>query len=148
MKVEDTVLKAIIREKHSLNYGTFYFFDDFVISEINEGVVFDWDKAIEVIELGERFYGVKNYKANYISNRIHDYSVKPQDWLKFFKLDKQFKTFTVVSYRKLGFINLQIERLFYRHTIHSFDNLLQAVNYVLQSDNREPVESLSDLIEN
>ncbi|HCW65131.1 MAG TPA: hypothetical protein DG752_10725, partial [Leeuwenhoekiella sp.] len=77
MKVKNTHLIHLIREEHRFNFGSFYFFDDFIISEINEGELFEWDKAQKVLEVGEKFYKNKGSQVNYISNRVHDYSIKP-----------------------------------------------------------------------
>ena len=112
MKVCETPLVDLILEEHHFSFGSFYFFDDFIIAEINEGELFDWNKAAKVIEVGEKFYGANGNQINYISNRVHDYSIKPQDWLRYLNMRKIFKVFAVVAYRKTAIYNLVIERFF------------------------------------
>ncbi len=145
MKVKDTPLVHHIRQEHRFSFGIFYFFDDFIISEIAEGVLFDWDKALEVINLGVEYYGAETNHLNYISNRIHDYSIKPQDWLEFRGLDKRFNVFAVVTYRPKSLPSLIIERFFYKDPIHSFENLLEAVNFVRKNLELVPLQNFKEL---
>ena len=142
MRVKDTPLLQYVRETHELAYGVFYFFDNFIISEIKEGVLFDWEKALEILNLGIEFYGNETNHLNYISNRINDYSIKPQDWLKFLNMGKRFKLFAVVTYRSKSIPNLIIERFFYKDTILSFDSLFDAVNFIRKQENESSVASI------
>ena len=144
MRVEDSPLIDFIREEHRFSFGTFYFFDNFIISEINEGELFDWNKASEVIRVGQQFYGTGG-QINYISNRIHDYAIKPQDWLRFLYERQLFKTFAVVTYRKTAVYNLVIERFFYKGDIFSFDSLLEAVNFIREQNALEPANDFDKL---
>lgn len=145
MKVCDTPLINHVLQEHRFSFGVFYFFDDFIISEIAEGVLFDWDKAFEVISLGTDFYGTETNHLNYISNRINDYSIKPQDWLKFLGMGKRFNIFAAVTYRSKSIPNLIIERFFYKDTIISFDSLLEAVNFIRQKEDLVPLQSFNEL---
>lgn len=147
MRVKDTYLNGLIREEHRFEFGVFYFFDDFIISEINEGETFEWDKAFEVIKVGEQFYKNKTTKINYISNRINDYSIKPQDWLTYLNKHNIFNVFAVVTYRKTAIHNLIIERFFYKGEIFSFDSLLEAVNFIFKQENLVPVTDFKKLKE-
>ena len=145
MKVKDTHLIYLIKEEHRFNFGSFYFFDDFIISEINEGELFEWDKAQKVLEVGEKFYKNKGSQVNYISNRVHDYSIKPQDWLAYLNKRDLFKVFAVVTYRKTAIYNLVIERFFYKGEIFSFESLLEAVNFIRKGDKLDPVTDFEKL---
>lgn len=145
MRVQDTPLLQHVREKHELPFGVFYFFDNFIISEIKEGVLFEWEKAEEIINLGIQFYGNDTNHLNYISNRINDYSIKPQDWLKFLNMGKRFRQFAVVTYRAKSIPNLIIERFFYKDTILTFDSLLEAVNFIRKQEDLSPIQNFGDL---
>ncbi|MCC4214569.1 hypothetical protein [Leeuwenhoekiella parthenopeia] len=145
MRVRDTPLIHHVLEEHKLPFGVFYFFDSFIISEIAEGVLFDWEKAFTVINLGIQFYGTETNHLNYISNRINDYSIKPQDWLKFLKMGKTFKLFAAVTYREKSMLNLVIERFFYKDAILSFDSLLEAVNFIREQEELVPLQNFDEL---
>ena len=74
-----------------------------------------------MLEVGEKFYKNKGSQVNYISNRVHDYSIKPQDWLAYLNKRDLFRVFAVVTYRKTAIYNLVIERFFYKGEIFSKD---------------------------
>ncbi|SFD49138.1 hypothetical protein SAMN04489722_110144 [Algibacter lectus] len=64
-----------------LPFGTYYFCNNIVISELNEGVHFDWDKCSMMINKILEFYG-EDCKIGFISNRINNYSVDPNNWVR------------------------------------------------------------------
>jgi len=129
MLVNESNLKYELEDVYVLSTGLFYFFEDFIISEIKEGVHFNWETAQEVIELALNHYG-RDAKISYISNRVHSYSVEPQDWLKFFKSRHTLRAFAVVTYSKSGFINVLMEKLFFKSRIKTFENLHDAADWV------------------
>ncbi|MFD2828132.1 hypothetical protein ACFSYG_16765 [Leeuwenhoekiella polynyae] len=148
MKVRDTYLSNLIREEHKFDFGVFYFFDDYIISEIYEGEIFEWNKACEVIKACKQFYKKKHQKINYISNRINDYSIKPQDWLTYLNQYDLLNIFAVVIHRKTAIHNLIMERLFYKGEIFSFESLLEAVNFIHEQEDLVHVTDFKKLKEN
>ncbi len=126
MLVSESNLNNVLEDVYILDTGTYYFFEDFIISEINEGLLFDWNMAQKLINLAENHYG-KNNKVAYISNRVHSYSLVPQDWLKFFKARNSISAFAVVSYNEKEKSDILIERLFFKSKIKKFFNLNDAV---------------------
>lgn len=129
MLASELNLKYELEDVYVLSTGMFYFFEDFIVSEINEGVHFNWETAQEVIELALNHYG-RDSKISYISNRVYSYSIEPQDWLKFFKSRHTLRVFAVVTYSKSGFINVMMEKLFFKSRIKTFENLNDAVDWV------------------
>ena len=126
MRVDELNSVYNLEEVHMLPFGRFYFFDDFIISEISEGVLFDWEKAKKVIDLAYAHYG-PNPKLVYISNRIYSYSVVPQDWLKFFSNKHPLIAMAVVSKNKTSTINLMMEKLFFFSKLKKFNDLESAI---------------------
>lgn len=126
MRVDELKTEQELEEVHMLPYGSFFFFEGFIISEINEGVLFDWPKAKEVIDLAYAHYG-PNPELVYISNRIHSYSVVPQDWLKFFSNKHPLIAMAVVARNKTSTINLMMEKLFFFSKIKKFNDLNSAI---------------------
>lgn len=126
MLLIESTLHFDLEDVHILESGTFYFFEDFIVSEINEGVNFNWRQAQEVIKLAENHYGV-NAKVAYISNRHYSYSLVPQDWLTFFEARNSISAFAVVSYNKRQRSDILIERLFFKSKIKKFYDLHEAI---------------------
>lgn len=128
-KVEDSQLAQKILKKLSLPYGSFYFFEHFIVSEINEDVVFTWELAQPVINEAVEFYDNRGSKIIYLSNRIYRYSVKPVDWLKFFSYSFQLRGYAVISMSSIARRNGKLESLFIPSKFNTFDNIDDAVNW-------------------
>jgi len=130
-RVEDSELALEILKKLSLPYGNFYFFEHFIVSEINEDVLFTWELAQPIINEAVEFYNNKGSKIIYISNRIHKYSVKPVDWLKFVSYCFQLKGYAVVSSSSIARRNGKLESLFVPSKFSTFHNINEAVKWAL-----------------
>ena len=117
-----------IREIRECDFGVFYFFDGLVISEINEGVVFNWSMAKKIINIAYDIIG-KDKPIAYISNRINNYSVVPTDWLKFYKNRHQLEFYSVVAYNKGGLSSIVLEKMFFRKNIRQFSDLETAIKW-------------------
>ncbi|MDO7135731.1 hypothetical protein [Algibacter lectus] len=72
---------SMTHKEIELPFGTYYFCNNIVISELNEGVHFDWDKCSMMINKILEFYG-EDCKIGFISNRINNYSVDPNNWVR------------------------------------------------------------------
>lgn len=129
MLVAESNLKYELEDVYILSSGVFYFFENFIISEINEGVHFNWEAAQDIIELALNHYG-SGSKISYISNRVYSYSIEAQDWLKFFKKRHTLRSFAVVTYSKSGLINVMMEKIFFKSKIKTFENLYDAAEWV------------------
>lgn len=127
MYVSDSTIPYKLEDVYVFDYGTFYFFENFIISEINEGVLFDWELAKEVIDVALNYYG-ENPRIGYISNRVNSYSLKPQDWLKFFGARHTLTSFAIVDPKSQS--STLLEKLFFRSLIQKFDNLNDAAAWV------------------
>ena len=131
IKLNDTKYFKEVKKTHELETGTFYFFEKFIIAEINEGENVNWSKCQEIITLAIDYYP-PNSKVNYISNRIHDYSVSPVDWLKFLKNVDRIKNYYIVCSSKSSFTNLIFEKLFFKKRIYQTHSLDLAIKKASQ----------------
>jgi hypothetical protein len=129
-KVRDLAIFKKIKEVREYEFGVFYFFDGLVISEMSEGATFDWDKAKKIISVAYEILG-KDKPVAYISNRIHDYSVVPTDWLKFYKNRHHLEFYSIVAYNKSGLASVILEKMFFRNKIKQFSDLEDAVQWSL-----------------
>jgi len=110
------------------SFGTFYLFDTFIVSEINEGVTFTWEgHAKQLTEELTALYEQNGKGMIYISNRVHSYSVKPNDWIKFFRNNYNLKGYGIVNYNKHSLLTSLIEKIFMRSIFESFHNIEDAI---------------------
>lgn len=121
---------------HEINYpfADVFIFENYVISEIAEGVVFSWDDHGKYIcKDVARIVGETN-ELIYISNRIYSYTVVPTDWLKFYKNSNYaIKAYYIVGDSQHSIINAAIESLFFNSKIKRFNSIEAAVNFAQQS---------------
>lgn len=133
MRVKDSNLAHLIKDVHVSNNGIYYFFDSYIIAEINEGVTYTWDSAQDIIKAAYEFYG-KESSICYITNRVNKYAVNPSDWLKFFKNEHDLNGYAIVSKSEIGWANSIIERMFLSTKVDRFTDLYDAVNWAKQKN--------------
>lgn len=133
MKIIDSTLANEIKDVYVSDYGNFYFLEGIVISEIEEGVTFTWDEAVKAIEAVKAFYG-PNFNVCYISNRVNNYSVKPSDWLKFYRKNNKLVGYAVVTKSENSWFNALMEKLFSKIEIERFEDLYEAIKWAKQKN--------------
>ncbi|WP_282044038.1 hypothetical protein [Winogradskyella flava] len=115
-----------------LNYpfADVYIFEGYVLSEIKEGVVFSWeDHAKKMAEDVAEFAQTDGSELVYLSHRIHSYSLKPMDWLYFYKNSFSLRGYGVIGYNSFSFLNTVIENLFFTKKIRRFNDLETAIQW-------------------
>jgi hypothetical protein len=121
--------KKLHHSKLSLSFGEFYLFETFFISEIYEGVHFDWDKVEDLIMNLIDFYG-EDIKLGYISNRVNSYSIDPYTWVKIENTYDFIVASAIVSYNHISLMNTKIEKLFSKKSIKACDSLEEAIKWI------------------
>lgn len=133
MKIEEHPIFTEVLQIHRLEFGNFYFFDNLVVGEIHEEVLFNWQKAKTVIDLAEAYFG-KGVQPHYISNRVYDYSIIAKDWLTFFKNRYALRSYLIITYQKSSIMNMMFEKMFFKDEasglIKRFSTLNDALNFV------------------
>ncbi|MDY8135854.1 hypothetical protein [Aquimarina sp. 2201CG5-10] len=122
LKEEDVV------HEYELNTGKVFFYKDYLIIEVAEGVCFNHEKAKELSKLTNLHF--KDRPFGYISNRINSYSVEPTDYIKIKEVFPNIKAFAIVTYNDFQKTSVRIENMFFQGDIVSFDNLENAVDWV------------------
>ncbi|RRQ49955.1 hypothetical protein DZC72_05060 [Maribacter algicola] len=140
-RVKDIPYFKNIREVREFEFGVFYYFDGLVISEINEGVVFDWNMAKRAVAAAKEIFGEEKPIA-YISNRINSYTVVPTEWLKFYKNRHQLSYYSVVGSTQGSFASIVLEKMFFKESLRQFNDLEAAVAWSLDRI-KEKKETLS-----
>ncbi|WP_435577472.1 hypothetical protein [Gilvibacter sp.] len=145
MYLKNSPYKDQILKEVQFPYGTFYFLDRIIISEINQGVSFTYEQAKPVIETALEFYG-DDAKIGYVSNRINNYALAPQDWLKFFRERENIHAVGIVAYTPIGLTNIILEKIFIRSRVKRFTSLDFAMKWT-SSVIYTPSETLKPLKE-
>jgi hypothetical protein len=130
MRFEDSkYCKELQFEKLEFSFGNFYLCEHFFISELNEGVHFDWDKVNIVMSKIVDICGAK-IKLGYISNRTHSYSMDPYSWKK---VDKKYGIIVasaIIYYNDFTYKNATLEKQFSNKSIKRCINLDEAIHWM------------------
>ena len=128
LSLKETQFYADVLKELNYPFATVYIFEGYVISEINEGVVFSWeDHAKKMTKDIASFAKTDGSNLVYLSHRINSYSIKPMDWLNFYKNSFSLKGYGVVGYNSFSFVNTVIENLFFSKKIRRFNDLETAI---------------------
>tara|TARA_R110002049_G_C9129630_1_gene558928 strand:- start:277 stop:702 length:426 start_codon:yes stop_codon:yes gene_type:complete len=127
---ESTYFNPLRHHLLEMPFGTFYFCEKFFVSELNEGVHFDWCMIENVMDELIKYYG-KDAKLGYIPNRINSYSVNPHYWDKADKIYNMIVASAIVSYSTITMMNATIEKHFFSKSIKRCTSLTEAVDWIL-----------------
>ncbi|OQD43829.1 hypothetical protein BUL40_04280 [Croceivirga radicis] len=121
------------RAFQELNYahGDYYLFEHFIIAEIKEDIIFNWNEhAKHVVAEISDLYENNGKDLVYISNRVNNYSVVPTDWVHFFKYQYNLKGYAVVTSKKgKAWYNSLLEKMFVRNQMQTFMDLHEAIEW-------------------
>ncbi len=124
------IFKDKLIGKHAIkDIGTFYYYRNFVISEINEGVVITLDKVIEVSSKYTKKYYGNLTPFVYIANRVNSYSLEPTVHFKTTIMFPNAKGYGIVIYNSLNKQIAALEQTFTGIPTQVFDNLNTAVQW-------------------
>ena len=126
---ESKYFKELKHTRVKFSFGEFYLFDTFIISELNDGIHFDWDKIQEVIGMLIDHYGNKP-RIGYVSNRVHSYSIEPQLWINFHKDYDFIVASAIISYSDFNYLNATIEKHFTTTSLKRCFSLDEAINWM------------------
>ncbi|WP_027125156.1 hypothetical protein [Gelidibacter mesophilus] len=126
---ESKYFNLLEHSKIEFSFGDLYFFENFILSELHEGIHFDWDKILEVIGATLDYYSGE-FEIAYISNRVNSYSTDPQLWQRFHQEFNFISAIATVTYNDFGYINASIEKQFAKISLKRCDHLEEALTWV------------------
>ncbi len=130
LSLKETQFYTDVLKELNYPFADVYIFEGYVISEIKEGIVFSWDDhAKRITEDVTSFTKTDGSNLVYLSHRIHSYSLKPMDWLHFYKNSFSLKSYGVIGYNSFSFLNTVIENLFFNKKIRRFNDLETAIQW-------------------
>ncbi|MBW1295531.1 hypothetical protein GBO31_08460 [Aquimarina litoralis] len=121
-------MKNRLLQKHIVNgVGVFYYYDSFMISEIDEGVKVELDIVLKISdEFTKKYYSFDNPFV-YIANRINSYSLQPTVHFEAKKQLPYVKGYAVVTYDAINTKIATLEQSFLEVPTKVFDNLEDAI---------------------
>lgn len=134
MKFENsTYFNQLNHKELVFSFGRFYLFDNFVVSELNEGIHFDWAKIQDASAEFISHYGY-NISIAYISNRINSYSIDPHLWTNFNREFGFIVASAVVVYDNISYMNATLEKQFSGKSLKRCSSLEEAIHWVQNLD--------------
>lgn len=106
-----------------LDFSYLEFYDNYVISQLNEEIIFDVNKLHILVDTCNEFFGDKPYV--YISKRVHNYNVNPTIYLKLDDV-KNLCGIAIVSQRSSSLNMANFEKNFARVPFEVFLDLQDA----------------------
>lgn len=120
----------MITEFMELEFGQVRIFQNILIAELNEGVLFNANNNSELLKIGHEVFKDRPY--GYISLRKNSYAVDPLVYREA-ALAENLKAIAVVSENELIKLNAHnVERQFYKDSgsFEVFDSLEEAINWI------------------
>jgi hypothetical protein len=105
--------------------GSLYLFENFMITEFDEGVNINFENFSDAAELIKIHY--KNEPFGLIANRINSYSLDLSDAHLANKTGLNIKAYAVVVYRSLSKSIFEIESHFLKFNRKAFNNVENAI---------------------
>jgi len=129
--VKDSYFSEYIIHQIHRPYGKFYLFESYVVSEIEEGVVFGGMETLDIFTYLTEFYdGIKRpTQFVYISNRINSFAVKPVDWLNFAFMGAYMIGYCIVDDSSRARERASLEEKFVPSSFAVFNNLELAIRW-------------------
>lgn len=95
---------------YNLDFGVVRIFDNILVSELKEGILFDVKNNRKLLSIGTEEF--KGNPYGYISNRIYSYAVDPLVYRE--SADhSSLKAIAIVTNHELGQKSAELERSFY-----------------------------------
>ncbi|GAA4271616.1 hypothetical protein U6A24_13605 [Aquimarina gracilis] len=115
-------------KRYNLEIGKVFFFENYLIIEVAEGICFDHNKAIELSKLTNVHFEGRPF--GYISHRINSYSLEPTDYMKIKEVFPNLKAFAAVVYNRFQATSVKIENMFFQDGITTFEDLETARSWI------------------
>ena len=112
----------------NVKLGKVYLFDNYVITEFNEGVDINFDNFNEVTEIIKKQFDDKPF--GFIANRLNSYSINLTDASTFNSNFPNLKAYAIVVYNSLTQRVFEIENHFFKFNRQAFKSIEQAIEWV------------------
>ena len=110
---------------HELDIGRFYFYPNLVVSEVKEGVIVTFEKALPLFSIGLEYYP-PDTPLVYLSDRKNSYSIDPTLHIEAKEIFSNLLGYGVIAYNELNRKIASIEQKFVKCPFEIFTNLPEA----------------------
>ena len=125
--------------KHEIDIGWFYFYENFVVGNVNQGLDLNFDSGKKLYELIQHYYkGIKPF--TYISQRVNSYSFKPT---RIHGVEEHFpnlKGYAIVIYDPVNYKVAKLEETFTSMPTYVTDDLENAISWSNKILSKEKAE--------
>jgi len=115
-------------KRHDLEVGSFYFYSNYMVAEIKEGIAFDYENATEMLHLAKEYFNNKTPFV-YITNRVNSYSFNPTAHFKTAAMFPNLRGYATVTYDTINHEIAQMEETFMNRPVGNFKILEDAVTW-------------------
>lgn len=118
-----------LEDTYILPFGTFHFYENFIVAQVKDGISFNVEMVDTILELVNNHYGTKQ-NVGYISHRIHSYNVDKKVWIKMLKEGSRFSSYATVHAEKEPLWNrfLKFKKKNIEHS--KFNSILDAASWI------------------
>ena len=141
MTIKDSTLASEANYVYNLKSGDLYFYDDYIISEVHEGVIVMYNDSLEVLNLVHKHYGFKK-PYGLISHRFNSYSVNLSDLLPIAHEFGLLVANAVVAYTDMALKNFELEKRVLMLKGESFDNMEDAIKWTKAEIDKANLEKI------
>lgn len=113
--------------KLKADYGIYFFYDNIVVMEANEGILLSYSEEISVLLNILNILDKKEWC--FIANRINSYATQPIEY-RYLEEIPTLKALAIVCYSDAALSNAAIESRFFHKPYKTFDNLESAFLWV------------------
>ncbi len=128
--MSDPIKNDKLIKQYDLELGKVFFYKNYLIIEVAEGICFDYEKAKTLSLLTNLHFGDRSF--GYISHRINSYSLEATDYMKIKDVLPNIKAFAAVTYNESQKASIRIENMFYQEGIVSFENIEEAIKWITE----------------
>jgi hypothetical protein len=140
--VKNSPLAAKANHIYNLKSGDLYFFDDFLISEVHEGVMVMYKDSLEVLNLVHKHYGFSKHYG-LLSHRLNSYSVNLSDLLPIASEFGLLAANAVVAYTDFALKNFELEKRVLKLKGKSFNNMESAIKWTKSEVEKATIKKTS-----
>ncbi len=135
MRVERSAIYKFCEAEYNLPFTDLYIFDEFVISQVKAGYKYTQSDAIRLVGAITKHFP-NNAPFDFISNRVNDFSLDPNDLRWFLSLLDNIRSYSVAYYDSPSKANYTLESQFSPIPVNAFPNLVLALEALYASSKK------------
>ena len=110
-------------------FAQFFIFENYVISQLKDGVVLQPEHIQQLIELANQHYAGRPFV--YIANRVFSYNVSPMTYIRSVEVENLLGI-CIIAEKSLAITTAQFEGKFFKKEFHVCSKLDEGVMWALE----------------